>query len=204
MAAVKYDLWSDGYDIACNLLEERDEYPVAGYKEVLNQVYQRVRTSSGKKVLELGFGTGILARKLYQDGYEIHGVDHSESVVDVAREDMPKVHFLCDDYEMGIPEEMMFEEFDVCIATYSINKMDAYEKADLFQDVLDHLRPGGKLIVGDVAFENLADMKKLAREFKDRRIHFDYPLVHEEAIKDFPELSWTPVSKCAAILELDK
>lgn len=204
MASKEYNLWSDGYDIACNLLEERDEYPVAGYKEVLSQVYQGVRAASGKKVLELGFGTGILTRKLYQDGYEIYGVDHSESIVDAAKEDMPGGHFICDDYEMGLPEEMTFEEFDICIATYSINKMDAYEKADLFQDVLDHLRPGGRLIVGDVAFETLADIKKLAKEHKDKRIRFDYPLVHAEAVKDFPDLKWTRVSKCAAILEIDK
>ena len=47
-----FDLWADGYDKSVNLSEESNEYPFAGYKEVLNSIYNQARkkeNSSNRK-----------------------------------------------------------------------------------------------------------------------------------------------------------
>ena len=68
-----FDLWADGYDKSVQLSEENEEYPFAGYKDVLNEIYNVVHTKGKAKILDIGFGTGVLTKKLYDDGYEICG-----------------------------------------------------------------------------------------------------------------------------------
>lgn len=58
-----FDLWADGYDQSVGLSHEDGTYPFAAYKEILNEIYNRV-TRKGKAVLDIGFGAGILASKL--------------------------------------------------------------------------------------------------------------------------------------------
>lgn len=70
-----FDLWAQDYDKTVELSDSEDTYPFAGYKEVLAYIYNAVRTMKAKKVLDIGFGTAILSKKLYDDGLEIHGQD---------------------------------------------------------------------------------------------------------------------------------
>ena len=55
-----FDLWANGYDKSVNLSEKNNEYPFAGYKKVLNYIYNQVREKDTANVLDIGFGTGIL------------------------------------------------------------------------------------------------------------------------------------------------
>ena len=52
-----FDLWADGYDKSVGLSDENDRYPFAGYRAMMNALYQRVLTQSGRDVLDIGFGT---------------------------------------------------------------------------------------------------------------------------------------------------
>ena len=70
-----FDLWADGYDQSVGLTDEEGGYPFAGYKELLNRIYQRVLTRKSPRVLDIGFGTGTLAARLYQQGCVIFGQD---------------------------------------------------------------------------------------------------------------------------------
>lgn len=60
-----FDLWADGYDKSVGLSDENDRYPFAGYRAMMNALYQRVLAQSGRDVLDIGFGTGILTSRLY-------------------------------------------------------------------------------------------------------------------------------------------
>ena len=52
-----FDLWADAYDKSVSLSDECKTYPFAGYKVILNEIYNRVLSCPGKSVLDLGFGT---------------------------------------------------------------------------------------------------------------------------------------------------
>lgn len=39
----EFDLWVDGYDKSVQLSDEDNQYPFAGYKDVLNTIYNIVR-----------------------------------------------------------------------------------------------------------------------------------------------------------------
>ena len=64
-----FDLWADGYDKTVGVSDEENTYPFAGYREILGRIYQEILEKPGAAVLDVGFGTGTLAAKLYEKGY---------------------------------------------------------------------------------------------------------------------------------------
>lgn len=204
MSDNKYDLWADGYGAAVHLLEDEDEYPVAGYARLLNEVYHMVRSSDAKKILDAGFGTGILTKKLYDDGYEIYGIDASEQMVAAGQECMPEAKLKVADYSMGLPLSLMQTEYDMIISTYALHHLDHYEKVRLLWDMLRQLKDGGKIIIGDVAFESRAEMKQFRKENKEKWLYEDMYMLHEDCEKDFENAEWIKISKCAGIVVITK
>ena len=80
-----FDLWADGYDKSVGLSDENDRYPFAGYRAMMNALYQRVLAQSGHNVLDIGFGTGILTSRLYEQGCRIYGQDFSARMIELAQ-----------------------------------------------------------------------------------------------------------------------
>ena len=72
-----FDLWADGYDKSVGISDEDNTYPFAGYKEILGSIYKTIMKKSNPAVLDIGFGTGTLTAKLYENGCEIFGQDFS-------------------------------------------------------------------------------------------------------------------------------
>ena len=60
-----FDLWADDYDKCVGISDDDGTYPFAGYKTVLNEIFNRVLRASAKTVLDIGLGTGVLTAKLY-------------------------------------------------------------------------------------------------------------------------------------------
>lgn len=84
-----FDLWADGYDKSVGLSDENDRYPFAGYRAMMNALYQRVLAQSGRDVLDIGFGTGVLTSRLYKQGCRIYGQDFSARMIELAQAKMP-------------------------------------------------------------------------------------------------------------------
>lgn len=64
----EFDLWAGSYDKSVGLSDQQNTYPFAGYRQVLNEIYRGVLSQPAKTVLDIGFGTGVLTAKLYQQG----------------------------------------------------------------------------------------------------------------------------------------
>lgn len=199
-----YDLWADGYAGQVHLLKDTDEYPYSGYTRLLNEVYQLVHEVEGKRVFDVGFGTGILTRKLYQEGYQIVGVDLSERLVEMAKESMPNANFIHCDITMGLPMELLHEEFDIIYSTYTFHHLDRYEKPKFIAELLQHVRPGGKIIIGDLAFGSIKEVKQFRKEHKDAWQSNDMYLIFEEICKDFNGVECKKISGCAGIAVITK
>lgn len=63
-----FDLWADDYDKSVDISDDENSYPFAGYKIILNEIYNRILEASHKNVLDIGFGTGTLVSNLYEHG----------------------------------------------------------------------------------------------------------------------------------------
>lgn len=64
----EFDRWADDYDQTVRTTEKAEAYPFAGYRQVMERIYELVRAGRGRSVLDVGFGTGVLTRRLYADG----------------------------------------------------------------------------------------------------------------------------------------
>ncbi len=199
-----FDLWADGYDQSVGLSDEDGTYPFAGYKQILNEIYNRVLTGKGNKVLDIGFGTGTLTAKLYEQGCYIWGQDFSERMIELAKQKMPKAKLYQGDFTHGLVEELKQNRYDAIIATYSLHHLTDEQKVSLIGNLLPLLNDGGYLYIGDVAFVTRAELERcrdlIGDGWDDEEIYFAV----DELIKSFPQMDFTQFSFCAGVLALKK
>ena len=199
-----FDLWADGYDKCVDLSDDDDTYPFAGYKQILNEIYNRVLTGKGNDVLDIGFGTGTLTTQLYKQGFRIWGQDFSQKMIELAKEKMPKAKLYQGDFSKGLVEELKQNRYDAMIATYSLHHLSDGQKIRLIKDLLPLLNDGGWLFIGDVIFETRTELERckawIGDEWDDDEIYF----VVDELAKSFPQIKYEPFSFCAGLLSLER
>lgn len=201
-----FDLWSDNYDSQVEISEEENVYPFAGYKKVLSTVYEKVRKQNPKNILDIGFGTGILAKKLYDDGYNIYGIDFSNEMLKKAKQKMPNAELLQFDFTDGLPKEFEQKQFDVILSTYAIHHIDDEAKKLYILKLLKSLNPKGILIFGDVAFETEKDMEAARKKDYEEWDDEEYYLIAERFNLWFPYLKtdFIKISYCSGVCTIYK
>jgi 2-polyprenyl-3-methyl-5-hydroxy-6-metoxy-1,4-benzoquinol methylase len=96
------------------------------------------------RILDLGCGNGSLSYAIAQHGFEVVGVEDSETGVAIARQSFPNCQFIhASIYDL--PYEELEQGFDVAIAAEVIEHL-LYPKS-LLQAVKRCLRPNGRLIL---------------------------------------------------------
>lgn len=197
-----FDLWADGYDQSVGLSDESGTYPFAGYKQVLSEIYGRILSSSGRRVLDIGFGTATLTSKLYEAGCTIYGQDFSPRMLTLAQEKMPQAKLYRGDFAQGLVAPLLEERYDAIIATYSLHHLTDSEKVTFLRSLLPLLSSGGRVYIGDVAFPNREALQNCQREVGEEWDEDEYYFVYDELRPHFPHCRFTPCSPCAGLLEL--
>jgi SAM-dependent methyltransferase len=99
---------------------------------------------AGSRLLDIGCGTGHLARLLTARGYRITGIDASPAMIRYARENAPAAEFhVCDAARFHLPEE-----FDGAVATFdSVNHiLTADDLSAMFRNTAAALKPGAPFV----------------------------------------------------------
>jgi len=195
-----FDLWADGYDRSVAISDESDTYPFAGYRNVLAYVYDGVRRCRGRRVLDVGVGTGVLAGRLFMDGYEITAVDFSESMIRIAQEKIPGSKIYRHDISKGLPAELAGKTFDAITCTYAIHHLDDDQQVSLIREMKKRLAPGGRIFIGDVSFENRQDMLDCMAAAGDDWDDDEHYFIAGEMTECFPEAQYKKISRCAGVL----
>lgn len=198
-----FDLWADGYDKSTALSDEDGTYPFAGYKDVLNSIYNGVMAGGGKTVLDIGFGTGILTSKLYDAGLRIYGQDFSEKMISAAQDKMPSAKLYFGDFSGGLSQELTQNKYDAVIATYSLHHLTDEQKAELIRSLTALLNDGGMIYIGDVAFETRADMESCRERAGDEWDEDEIYFVFDEFKQTFPEAEFEKISHCAGVISIE-
>ena len=199
-----FDLWADGYDAEVGISDEENSYPFAGYKDVLGGIFQEVMTKGNARVLDIGFGTGTLTTRLYENGCDVYGQDFSQRMIELAKVKMPDAHLYQGDFSKGLVPELNDCRFDFIIGTYSLHHLSDDQKTVFFKALLNHLNEGGKLLIGDVAFETRAELEKCRTDAGDDWDDDEIYFVIDEIRKAFPQTEFEQKSYCSGIIKISR
>ena len=199
-----FDLWADDYDKSVGLSDKYGSYPFAGYKSILNVIYNRVICSSAKTVLDIGFGTAVLTSRLYENGCTIYGQDFSDRMIEIAKEKMPKAILYEGDFSNGLVEPIQKQKYDAIIATYSLHHLTDFQKVDFITSLFKLLNEGGCIYIGDIAFETRSLLQECMRIAADEWDGDEIYFVWDELKGQFPEMRFEKMSDCAGLITLQK
>jgi 2-polyprenyl-3-methyl-5-hydroxy-6-metoxy-1,4-benzoquinol methylase len=98
-------------------------------------------------ICDLGSGNGYLAARLMKDGYDVVGVDSSQSGIDLAQRAYGNgAKFLCAQIDASLPQKLAGARFNAVVSSDVIEHL--YRPRDLLECAYDLLVPDGWLIVG--------------------------------------------------------
>ncbi len=200
-----FDLWANGYDKSVNISEGNNEYPFAGYKDVLNYIYNQVREQNGANVLDIGFGTGILTTQLYNSGFNITGIDFSSNMIDIAKQKMPNASLIKWDFSRGLPNEIKNNRYDYIISTYAIHHITDKEKISFIKLLSNLLNKKGKILIGDISFETRDELEKSKEKYKESWDNDEIYFVADEIMKSLNDdysCMYIKNSHCAGVLTI--
>ena len=149
---IDFDSWAANYDRVVAADAGAKAYPFAGYDEVVAAVVALAGIEANHLVLDIGAGTGNLTAQLVPLAGEVWGTDFSEEMLIKARAKVPQAHFVRWDVRDSWPSELP-PKLDRIVSTYVFHEFDDAAKLRLLIDLArNRLSPGGRLVIGDIAF----------------------------------------------------
>ena len=197
-----FDSWAYQYDDSVKECDERGDYPFAGYGEVLTRICGIVLAKPGADVLDAGFGTGVLTKRLYDGGCRIWGQDYSKTMIAIAQEKMPRAELYCGDLSLSLAGPLVGQRYDFAVVTYVLHHFTLEEKCVLLRRLLLCLKPGGKILIGDIAFEDAADEASDRARFAADWDEDEKYLHYDEMKEIFPSLTYEKISHCCGLFTL--
>ena len=136
--------WARWYDLGSKLLSfGRD-------KAIRAKALELAAIQPGEKVLDVGCGTGTLAIAASQAAGEVHGIDPSPEMIELAEKKAARggrnVRF-----QAGVIEALPYPdgEFDLVLSTLMLHHLPDDVKRKGFTEVLRVLKPGGRFLAVD-------------------------------------------------------
>ena len=200
----EFDNYVNEYDDLTSESDKKNTYPFAGYKKVLDKIYKIISLKPESKILDLGFGTAKLTSRLYNDGHTIYGQDFSEKMVEYARNFMPMAKLYNRDFLDGLDDNLTKQKYDFIIATYALHHLSDEEKIAFIPKLLDLLKDDGKLLIGDISFENREKLNQVREIFIEDWDDDESYCVYEELKTVFNNLQYEPISFCSGVFTLLK
>jgi ubiquinone biosynthesis O-methyltransferase len=103
----------------------------------------------GRRVLDVGCGDGEFALELAKRGAVVTGIDASAAMIDAAKRRATQ-HNVDITFQVGMAEQLAFsaERFDVVSAITILCFIG--DAAPVFREIARVLRPGGRLVIGEL------------------------------------------------------
>ena len=131
----------------------RSEVPE--YERLQDELGRATEEIAARRLLELGTGTGITARRVLarHPDARLIGIDSSADML--AHAELPGADLRRQDLRDPLPEG----PFDLVFSSLAVHHLDGAGKADLFKRVAAALAPGGRFALADVVVpEDPADV----------------------------------------------
>ena len=160
-----FDRWAPTYDDMLKL--SKDSFPFAGYDTVLDRIVELATPRDGMRILDLGIGTGELAKRFADYNCEIWGLDFSERMLELAAKKIPSANLIKSDIGSRWPEELSCK-FDRVVSAYTLHHFNLDEKLQIIRRIMNELiLTKGALVIGDVSFRSFFELGEARKELVD-------------------------------------
>jgi putative AdoMet-dependent methyltransferase len=196
-----FDNWAKNYDPAT----ADGAFPFAGYDQILDEVVLLAAIKPGMHILDLGIGTGNLARRFLSFGCEVWGADFSIEMLAQTHLRFPQIHLVKIDLLDKWPDEIGL--FDCVVSAYVFHEFDLANKISLLRRIVkNHLAPNGRIIIADVAFLNASAHQEASQRWADKWDEDEYYWAADEAIaageKVGLHIYYRQISACGGIFNI--
>ena len=157
-------------------------------------------------MLDLGIGTGNLARRFAALGCEIWGSDYSRAMLDQVSARLPAARLVLHDLRRAWPSELD-RRFDFIVSAYTFHHFSLNDKVSLIARMLrEHLTPGGIIVIGDISFSSAAALMDCAASMGDLWEKEEY-WVADESLAAFARADlrgdYRQISPCAGVYRIE-
>lgn len=152
-------------DIFCRVYNEFgwNYYPEAFGQQLLK--WLEAQGAAPKTVLDLGCGTGVLCRLLRDSGMDAAGMDYSQGMVDLARQENPDIPFERGDMITWQPDRT----YDLVTCTGDVlNHIPALKDlAQIFVNVYRYVNPNGYFVFDILNEKEVSDSEPFEMDFDE-------------------------------------
>jgi len=205
-----FDVWAEDYEQS---VADSQRFPFTGYEAVLEKTAELAAPQPGMCILDLGVGTGNLALRFKALGCEIWGMDFSAAMLEKTHLKLPEAHLFQADLRTLLqpnPTQPWISDlnrrFDRIVSAYVFHHFELGEKIQMIRLLArDLLKPGSRLIIADIAFQNQTALEAVKRSAGDDWEDEFYWLA-DETIPALKSAGFNPtfhlISNCAGIFEI--
>ena len=197
-----FDSWAYEYDGNVQETDERGDYPFAGYSSVIARIGDAILAEGPSDVLDVGFGTAVLTKRLYDAGCRIWGQDYSRTMIKIAQEKMPKAVLCFGDLGLSLEPPILAQRYDNIVVTYALHHFTLEEKCILLRRLQLCLKPGGTIYIGDIAFADAEAEAACRARFADMWDDDEIYMHFDEMKQYFPGITYEKMSHCCGLFTL--
>lgn len=146
-------------------------YYYARRKIILKHIKSNIKGIKHKKVCDFGCGDGVYINKLSSqfEDYYFHGIDISEEMIKVAKENNKSKKITFEVSSSGIKDENLY---DVVYSSAIYAHLEDSLINELFDNIITHLHTGGKFIICEQVAPKRYGGETFTRRTQDEYVQF--------------------------------
>lgn len=145
-----FDKWASSYDDTVYGTDNEYIEVFENYDLILKTIQENINDKKERLVLEIGVGTGNLLKNLYENGFNVIGIEPSVEMRKVSIKKLPNVKIL-NGHFLDIPLDY---KFDAIVSSYAFHHLTYEEKKKAIKYLDGLLNDNGKIVISDTMFES--------------------------------------------------